>query len=839
MPHNASQPTDPMTKLRWPLRWTRIGMAAERGMRAFWPAATILMAAFAALAFRIADMLPGRVLLGAGILVLLALIWCLYRGVARFSWPSLMDAEARLDATMSGRPIATLKDHPAVGQDDPASQAVWRAHLAQMTARLRGARAPSPDLRVAAMDRFGLRLMAGTALVMALLFGAIGRVADVNPIATPVAASAIAPSWEGWIEPPLYTGKPSLYLNDITRDEFEVPVGSRVTIRFYGSAGELGLRQTVTELPFAEGYDATAPAQDFFLHQSGEIAVDGPGGRVWTISALPDQPPAIVADGPLIGVPPNQFQLSFTATDDYGVVAGRAIIQLDPEAADRRFGLRIDPDPHPPLILDLPMPFTGSRIEFTELLLEDISRHPFANLPVTVSLEATDHAGQIGSSTDSFSRLPGRRFFDPLANALIEMRRDLLWSRGNRDRVSDILRALTWRPETLWDNEEAYRLTRRVITLLEAGDGLSEATRDEVADILWDVALMLEEGDLAGAFDRLQRAQERLEEAMRQGASDEEIAQLMQELREAMNDYMRELAENAEAPPTDQPDQSGETTEMSMADIEEMMRRIEELIQEGRMAEAMELMEQLRQMMENMQVTQGEPGDGPPTPGQEAMEGLQDTLRGQQDLSDDSFRQLQEQFEQGEQGNGGQGETGSDQTGEQGTEPGPLEGQSLAERQQELLRQLQEQAQNLPGLGSESAEDADQLLDDAARAMDDAAEALGEGDLAEALDSQSQAMEALREGMGQLRDALAEAQGLQEEAQGQAEAEGAPPGPTRDPLGRDAGSNGSFGTEESLEQREEASRRARDLLDELRRRSAEQSRPEAELDYLRRLLDQF
>jgi uncharacterized membrane protein YccC len=67
-----------------------------------------------------------------------------------------------------------------------------------------------------------------------------------------------------------------------------------------------------------------------------------------------------------------------------------------------------------------------------------------------------------------------------------------------------------------------------------------------VAEILWNAALFLEEGDLDDALERLRQAQERLSEAMRQGASDEEIAQLMQELREAMNDYMRQLAENAE-----------------------------------------------------------------------------------------------------------------------------------------------------------------------------------------------------------------------------------------------------------------------------------------------------
>jgi hypothetical protein len=63
--------------------------------------------------------------------------------------------------------------------------------------------------------------------------------------------------------------------------------------------------------------------------------------------------------------------------------------------------------------------------------------------------------------------------------------------------------------------------------------------------------------------------------------------------------------------------------------------------------------------------------------------------------------------------------------------------------------------------------------------------------------------------------------------------------PLQDPLGRQAGNSGSFGSDEQLESREEAFRRSRELLDELRRRSSEQERPEVELDYLRRLLDQF
>jgi hypothetical protein len=324
----------------------------------------------------------------------------------------------------------------------------------------------------------------------------------------------------------------------------------------------------------------------------------------------------------------------------------------------------------------------------------------------------------------------------------------------------------------------------------------------------------------------------------------------MQELREAMDDYMQQLAENAE-PGQDRPDQDGERMEMSMSDLDEMMRRIEELMQQGRMAEAQEMLDALQQMLENMQVTQGgEGGDGPRSPGQQAMEGLQDTLRDQQQLSDDAFRELQDQLnpgrpQQGQQGQQGQqpgqgqepGQNGDADGSGQGGENG--EGQSLAERQEALRRLLQQQQSGLPGAGSEAGDEALQQLDRAGRAMEDAEGMLEEGDIAGALDAQSEALEALREGMTELGRALAEGQTGEEPGQGQADGNRAPDRPLQDPLGRQAGNSGSFGTDEAMAEREEAFRRSRELLDELRRRSSEQERPEIERDYLRRLLDQF
>jgi hypothetical protein len=258
--------------------------------------------------------------------------------------------------------------------------------------------------------------------------------------------------------------------------------------------------------------------------------------------------------------------------------------------------------------------------------------------------------------------------------------------------------------------------------------------------------------------------------------------------------------------------------------LADMLERLQQLMEEGRMDEAAELLEMLRQMMENMQIAEGQGGQG--GPGQQAMEGLAETLRGQQGLNDDTFRDLQQQFGNGQPGGQGQGE-GEGQEGQGG----------LSERQQSLRDQLGNQRGNIPGRGTPEGDAIDDALDRAEGAMEGAEQALREGDNAGALERQAEAMEALREGMRNLGEMMAE---QQQQGNGQGEQVGrADPDQMRDPLGRESGAMGRMGTDENLMPGEDVYRRAQELLEELRRRSGDLERPDVELDYLRRLLDRF
>lgn len=804
-----------LTQIKTPLRLTWAGLWVERVARAFWPLWSLAIAAVAGLAFGLQDSL-GLELAWFGLVITgLGLLWALVHGLRQFRRPLRTEALVRLDSRMPGQPIAALLDAQAIGANDAASRAVWQAHRARMLARLPAARAVQPDLRLASRDPFALRYVALTALLMALLFGSIWRVTTLSGIAPSPANAAAGPAWEGWAKPPAYTGKPALYLRDQTDDVLTLPAGTSLQVRFYGPPGALILSETVSGR--TETAAASDPVQDFVLLHSGEMAIRGTGGRKWQVIVTPDLAPSITPAATIGREADGRFKQSFTASDDYGVTKGQATITLDLAAVPRRFGLAIEPEAISPVTLDLPLPFKGSRTEVKTTLVDDLSKSVLANLPVTIAYTATDAAGQTGSAPPEHVILPGKRFFDPLADAIIEMRRDLLWSRANAPTTLQILKAISNRAEADTPDTAALTRLRATIKRLDTTD-LTPALRDDLAEELWQVSLMIEDGQLNSAKDRLKRAQDRVAEAIRKGASPEEMQALMDELRKALDDYMAEEAKKNPRDPKDEtaPQQSGPT--ITQDQIQQMMDKIQELMKDGKTAEAAEAMRQLQDLLNNMKVQQGDgqgQGQGQGPAGR-AMKGLGDTLREQQGLSDDAFRDLQD--------------------GQDGSQDG---GKSLAERQQELRKRLDamKDGSDLPGQNSEKGQEGRQKLGDAGRAMQDAEQALRDGDLSGALDKQAEAMDQMRQGLRDFGEALAQEQGQKGNSpDGEQTAEAGPNG-ARDPLGRE--NSARIGSDNNLLQGQDVYRRAQELLDEIRKRSGEQSRSEGERSYLKRLLDLF
>ena len=150
---------------------------------------------------------------------------------------------------LPGRPISAISDRQAIGASDAASVAVWRAHVARMIERVRHAPArwrpicasPAATPSRCAMWRWSpSRWRCCSARSGGWSASPRSRRAAAAGAAVPVAA------WEGWVEPPAYTGKPSLYLADIPEGQLAVPQGSLITIRLYGEIGKLIVDETVS-----------------------------------------------------------------------------------------------------------------------------------------------------------------------------------------------------------------------------------------------------------------------------------------------------------------------------------------------------------------------------------------------------------------------------------------------------------------------------------------------------------------------------------------------------------------------------------------------------------------
>ena len=147
------------------------------------------------------------------------------------------------------------------------------------------------------------------------------------------------------------------------------------------------------------------------------------------------------------------------------------------------------------------------------------------------------------------------------------------------------------------------------------------------------------------------------------------------------------------------------------------------------------------------------------------------------------------------------------------------------------------------------SDEATKNLGDAGREMQDAEGALGEGDAGGATGSEGRAIEAMRKGMNALNDQLAQQQQQQGGQQGN---DGRGRGRSRmarsgvDPLGRgvdrsddeygeeDYDNGPGYGKRNGLQGN--VAERAREILQELRRRLGDTSRAQDELDYIERLL---
>ncbi|MGO4664733.1 TIGR02302 family protein [Bosea sp. 2RAB26] len=863
---------------------SRASLAWERLWPRLWLPAIVILTFLALSWLGLWTHLPwqGRAM---GVVLFLSALAASIWYVVRTPLPSRRDALARLDQSLQGahRPASALEDSLAVGSNDPVSQALWKLHVERQGAQIAGLRVTPPRPRMAMRDRLAIRAVPLLAAVTAFFVAGheagprISAAFDWRGPSAPVAAARI----DAWIDPPAYTRLPPILI-DFARlhgTAFTAPEKSTVVIRIAGKSGmDVVTTGRLDVLPPPQTKDGkpVEPAsvavleKRYMLAGNGTLRITGSGApqATLTLTAVADQPPQISfvePPKPVSGVQ-GGLGLTFRAKDDYGIASAEVVVsRTGPPSGGRSL---VEP---PKQALSVPSSPSGEE-ELKNTV--DFSAHPWAGAKVKMVLVARDEAGQEGRSETVEVVLPQRTFTKPLAKALVEQRRKLVMDVDARKHVQLAMDALLIEPGRFMKEAGVY-LGMRMI-----GERLRRATNDDqlrdVADLMWGMALQLEDGDLSDAERDLRAAQERLQQALERGASEEEIRKLTEDMRRALDKFMRELAQQMQRQQQNGDQNQAQLPEnfrsVTPRDLQNMLNRIEELSRRGDMAEAQRLMEELNNLLNNLQMAR--PGQQDPRQREmnQALGDLDRMTRDQQNLRDETYQQEQQrqnraqqgrrpgqqqarpgqgQRQQGQQGQRGQrgqqqpgqeGEDGEGEDGQQGAEGQQQgQGQGLSQRQQALRERLQDLQRRMRGMGApESGE-----LGEAEDAMREAEGQLGQGQGEGALESQGKALDALRRGGQNLAQQM---QGQPGDGDGTEGAFGEPDGqPAGRPSAQQRGRDDPLGRPQRQRDwadgrvrvpgaDESATQRARRILEELRRRLGDPSRPLEELDYLERLL---
>ena len=831
-------------------------------------------------------------------LVLGGFLWFARRAVIQFQVPGDTEIKRRIEASsgLTHRPLTTLSDTLANPSDQRMNR-LWEAFRRRSLGAQSRLRVGPPLAILPRLDPFAVRAGLGLLLIVALTAGwrdpGARLLAAVDPSFEATGGARIA-SVDVWISPPSYTGQPPILLTRrtgpgstiVASDQAKpgqavgsdspaapdargalipVPIGGKVLAAVTGGTGipELVI-ETDAASPDVRPFEPTGADShrlEMTLNAGASLAVrqDGEILSEWALNVIPDLPPQIVFSQPPSRTQRDSLMIRYQANDDYGVAEAAVVIQ--------RMAAPDTPATGEPMVIAMPLPGLGQK-QVSGKSFNNLTSHAWAGLNVRLVLRATDEIGQVGQSEPIDMILPERIFNHPVARAVIEQRKRLAAAPDDRRDIAKVIMTIAARPHMYSHDLVAFLALKSAASRLGLnGDGSEDGS---VSAMLWDTALRIEDGALSVAARRLRELERQLQEALAGDASDEKIEQLMDQLKEAIDEYMEAMSKQQRNQPG-QPQQNEGQQEMADAmrqqDLREMLDQMRDMAKSGARDSAREMLSRLQEMMENMRM-----GQQTMSPQQRAMQEMMRQLnelsKQQQQLMDDTYKQHQNGARQ-QRGNGEESNQWGQMGGRRMRQPprfgeglprernqgmrrngprrdgqsgGPerdgqgMTGEQLARAQERLRRELGEFMRKL----SEGFNKIPDGFGQAERAMKNAVGALNKGEPGDAVGPQADALGQMQAGAQALnelmREQMANGQGTPSE-----QAQGARDGRQDeiDPLNRRRSGQGFFDRSTLGIPAESDVQKARRLFDELRRRSGERGRPDLELDYIDRLLKRF
>jgi uncharacterized protein (TIGR02302 family) len=327
----------------------------ERIWPAIAPALGLLAALVCIALLNVPRLLPPLVHLGVLAVAAIAFVLLLVFGLRRVRKPLPAEADRRLeqDSGLRHQPLAVLADRPAGG-----GGAVWAAHVARAQAQLGRLKLRAPRPMLAALDARALRALVLVGLAASIVIAGNDAGARLLAALHPGFAVPVPPPpalVQAWITPPLYTGLPPVFLKPEGGDA-SVPSGSKLTINVSGgnTAGGAPALEEGGHSTALAALDANSFQIDATLTRGGHVAVRRGTAEMagWNLVVVADVPPEVSfperPGSQAAGATP-QTRLPWQASHAYGVTELHAELHLAarPNAA--------------PLLVPIPLPGAATK----------------------------------------------------------------------------------------------------------------------------------------------------------------------------------------------------------------------------------------------------------------------------------------------------------------------------------------------------------------------------------------------------------------------------------------------------------------------------------------------
>ncbi|MBS1103089.1 DUF4175 family protein [Gluconobacter sp. Dm-62] len=558
-----------------------------------WPLLLVAFYGLACLA-RIPQSLPDWLHTALEVGVFGTALWLTISGLRRVAPVSIPVADRRIerDSELAYQPLLSLTDRPAyVGNGEQS--AIWSRHVERVTASLGTLRVGLPHPETSLHERLALIAVPLAIAIAALLGGThspsrlhAGLIPGVDDDSVPL------PTLQAWIDRPPYAPGAPIFLSATGRNTLNVPQGAILNATITGAHGKPGFSGLAT---IAENrLDTESWNSHGTLQQSGTVSITVRGRTLgsWRVTVEPDLPPTVTWDGKP-GPQQDDWRtgLPWHVHQTYGVASLEAEINLPGLTRGR--------------ILRVPIPLDGQPKDAKGVATPDLSSDPFAGMDVEGRLHAKSASGRESRSDIVRFQIGARKFTDPLARALVALRRRLMLGQQRASQAAAELSLLTQ------TTEERSILAALGLEIASLQKDAPEGSADRVPGDLWALALYLDDlrrdgPEIADAAAEVRAAQQGVQQQLDHMRDlgdkghtlpeQEELQRRTQALKDALNRRMQLLFSRAAQSGIMMP-QSGTSSADPFSDE---MRRLQSEANQGHGDEALKRLQQMEDMAERM-----------------------------------------------------------------------------------------------------------------------------------------------------------------------------------------------------------------------------------------------